>query len=254
MDTWRLAHDVVVLAQLAPLRLTQQQVAALARILREAKTGPSVGEDLATQLSRMKQSLLSGEQLQPRDMAQAAALARGGLERRPGRRAEAGTADQALLDKLLGVLEDWQKAMLANPSGILAPAAVRARKAGLSEADVRMLLRLREVPPDRWPTEKENLAKRFASVAENADRAHLEAAAADFLERVRRMSEADIRKRAAELAEEASALVGGRASGLALLAPVDEESLRRRAANLLLDPALPRLLDEMAAARGWKLE
>lgn len=253
-DTWQIVHDVVLLAQLAPLRLSSEQVTALCKILSEARAGPAVGEDLAAQLSRIKQSLLSGEQLQPRDLAQVAALARGGVERRMGRRLGPGTADKNLLDKLLGVLEDWQKAVLAGPLGALAPAAARARKRAVSDSDIRALLRLREIPPDRWPAEKQDLAKRFASLAEDAERAHMEAAAADFVERIHLMSEAEIRKRAAELAEEADTLTGGRASGLALLAPIDEESLRRRAAILLLDPALPRILAEMAAARGWPLQ
>lgn len=253
VDTWQLAHDVVVLAQLAPLRLTQQQVLALLKILNEAGTEPSVGEDIVAQLSRMKQTLLSGQQLQARDLVQVAALARGGWERRAGRRAEVSAANQSLLAKLLSVLEEWQKAVLASPVGTLTPVG-RARKARLSEAEIRTLLHLHEIPPDRWPAEKQALAKRLASVAEDADRANLEAAAADFVERIRQMSEAEVRKRAAELAEEADALTGGRASGLALLAPIDEENLRRRASILLLDPALPRLLAEMAAARGWTLQ
>lgn len=253
-DTWQLVHDVVLLAQLAPLRLSPEQVTTLLKILGEARTGPTVSEDLAAQLSRIKQSLLSGEQLQPRDFAQVAAIAKGGLERRIGRRLAPGTADKNLLDKLLGVLEDWQRAVLARPLGTLAPAAARARKKAVSDSDIRALLRLREIPPDRWPAEKQELTKRFASLAAHADRVHLEAAAADFVERVRLMSEAEIRKRAAELVEEADALTGGQALGLVLLAPIDEESLHRRAALLLLDPSLPRLLAEMATARGWTLQ
>ncbi|MCX7598045.1 MAG: hypothetical protein N2512_04145 [Armatimonadetes bacterium] len=259
-DTWQLARDVVLLAQLAPLRVGQQQVAALFKVLTESRARQVGGPAMAAELSRIKQSLLAGEQLQARDLAQVAALAKSGaerrraLERRTGRGPEPGTDDEELLQKVLAVLEDWQKAVLARPPGILAPAAARARKRGLSEGDLRILLRLREIPPDRWPEAKEDLAKRLASVAEDADRAHLQAAASDFLERIHQMSETDIRARGAELVEEADALVGGSVAALALLAPVDQELLRRRAATLFLDPALPRLLLEMAAARGWALQ
>jgi hypothetical protein len=244
-DPWGLAWDVFLLARLAPLRLSEQQVQALLQVYQETGVLEG-GAATVAQFSNLKNRLLQGQEVALGELRDVFTLLRSPF----GAVAERNL-NSAALDKLLAVLEDWQLVVLAN-AGWGAARWREARRPHPPSGAAEALVALRRIPEQEWAAQKRTIAKRFASAAP-ADQQQVEAGVADLLERIRQMSDDEIRRRVGELVQELEIFAPAQLDALSLLQPVDQTALRRQAAALFLDPRLPRLLQELAAARGWSI-
>jgi hypothetical protein len=247
VDVYRLGREVMLLAQLAPLHLSEQQVKAMLGIYRDAGRLAQSNSAVVGELQQVKQQLLAGREVTAKDVQRV--LATLPVETRRSGRA----APNETVDKVVAVLDEWQQAIIANRSETLLQILARKGKPPVEET-ARALLRISGVSRQDWPAEKAHLADRIAAAVDEKQRTQLRAAMLDFLERVHGMSETEIRSHAAELWQDISALVPVELPVLSLLQPIDAESLRRRAAPLVLDPLTPMLLQEVATARGWHVE
>ncbi|MBC7288146.1 MAG: hypothetical protein H5T86_08920, partial [Armatimonadetes bacterium] len=122
------------------------------------------------------------------------------------------TGTTELADGVLAVLNDWQIAILA--AGPMRQGAMGQDRRPVGDA-AAALLKLKAVPPDQWPQYRKETAERFAGAAGDEEVAP---AVSDFLERVRGMSETEMRSKASELAAELQSLVPEGIQALALLA------------------------------------
>ncbi len=236
-----LAQDVMLLVQIEPLRLSQDQVAALLDIYRGDEATQQI--EAIDRVLSFKERLLRGEQVSPVELRDALSLLREGRGRQTKQ-------NDKKLDRVLDVLTDWQKTLLGG--GILRFAGRAGRGRYADELAVGVLVGLTRVPEQQWPEVRSQRAQCVAGAATGTDPKQVEEAVGEFLDRVHAMDENEVRAKADELVEEANALATTPIPVLMLLRSVDEQEVRRRAAQLFLNPVLPSLLDEMAEARGWK--
>jgi len=251
VDLYRLAREVMLLSEIAPLRLSQQQVKALLAVYRAAGRLAQPDSAIVGQLQQLRQRLLGGEPVAAKDIQGVLAglpveVRRGGMGR--------GGAPSDLVDKAVAVLEDWQQAILANRSGLTLQQIIDSRANPPTAQTAQVLIAIAGVPKQQWPDQRTRLADRVAAALDESQRKQVRAAILDFLDRVHELNETQIRAQAADLWQSVTSLVPPELPVLGLLQDVDPASVRRRAAPLFVDPLTPGLLQEMAAARGWHVQ
>jgi ketosteroid isomerase-like protein len=243
LESWRVAQEVMMLLQLAPLNLSQDQVEKLIALYRQESGSP--GKTPATeQLNNLKQRLLRGEEVTPTEIRDVFTLMR-----EVGRPERSG-APHALVDKILDVLEEWQMAVLTGGSWQFGARGARAKMGQEFAAEV--LVAIANTPADQWSAVKASAVKRVVGAARATDREQLEQALGEFLERVRQMGADEVRRKVDEMVEEVEALATTSVPVMVLLRPLNMQEVRERVAQLFVNPVVPELLDEMAAARGWR--
>ena len=239
--TWQLAHQIMLLVQVNQLRLSPQQVGAILKAYTEVGVGQEHQQQATSELERIKERLLRGEKVSWRELRDALSTVRS-----PVRGQQQWQLIGQLADRVMTILDEWQLALIQHSrSGW--PAARRGRRDGAREADV--LVALTGLQEDEWPDTRDKLAKRIAGAAGGDEQVF--AAARDFLDRVHQMDEQTIRSKASELFAELQTMLPEDIYAPALLAPIDTAEVRKRLMFLLADPWLPRVLKEMAEARGW---
>jgi len=196
-------------------------------------------------LQNLRQRLLKGEEVSPVELRTAMSMVR------DGRRRGLGAEDGPRLDRAMGVLRDWQKAVLAG--GLLRFGVNAGRLRAAEDPAVEVLVAIANTPDERWEAEKQGMVQRVAGAAAEGRVENTAATVAEFLDRVHHMDENQVRAKADELVQEAEALAVTPVPVLLLLQAPKEAEVRERARRLFLDPAMPGLLTEMAEARGWKV-
>lgn len=253
VDIYQVSREVMVLAQLAPLRLTQKQVQSLLDLYRAAGRIAPAGDSTAEQLIDMRNRLLGGSHVSDEQVRELlAALPQGARRggywrgRRGGRRA------YDMLDKAIAILTGWQQALLVNRSQTLQQVILH-RASPPTAQTAHVLTAIAAIPATEWPAKRASLAALVGSAVGGEKGDQVRQSLPGFLDRVHGMTETQIRARATDLWQSLSALVPPELPVLGLLEGVNANNLRRRAAPLLLDPSTPGLLLEIAQARGWKL-
>jgi hypothetical protein len=254
VDIYQVSREVMILAQLAPLRLTQKQVQSLVDLYRESGRLASPDSTTAAQLTDVRQRLLSGAVVSDKEI-QALLAALPQEVRRGGffRGGRGGRQGDDMLAKATDILTDWQQALLVNRGETLQQIIVR-RAAPPTAQTANVLIPITAIPAAEWPAKRATLAERIGSAVGGDKGDQVRQALPDFLDRVHGMTETQIRAKAGELWQSLAALVPPEVPVLGLLQGVDANNLRRRAGPLLLDPLTPAILLEMAQVRGWKLQ
>lgn len=243
--TWTLAQDVMLLTQLEPLKLSEGQVGQLLGLYGEWQNTPDDERAVLERLESLRDRLLRGEEVRLVELRTALSMIRN------GRRAGRGEADGDRLDRVMDVLKDWQKAVLAG--GPLRVGANAGRLRAAQEPLVEVLVAIANTPDERWQGERQAMIQRVAGAVVEERAENTAVAVGEFLDRVHHMDENQVRARAEELVQEAEALAVTPVPMLLLLQAPKEAEVRERAARLFLDPAMPRLLRAMAEARGWQV-
>jgi hypothetical protein len=254
VDLYQLGREVTLLAQLAPLHLTEKQVKGILALYRDSGRLALPDAPIVDQLTQMRQHFLVGDSVAAKDVqAVVAALPQDARMMRGGGGGRGGPAPNEMVDKSLALLEEWQQAILANRTDTLQQ--IITRRAGTPTADAtRVFLAIAAVPNEQWATQRTHLADRVAAAVEEKQRKQVCDALLDFLDRIHGMNEVQVRTQADELWQNIVALFPPELPVLSLLQDVDPQNLRRRAAPLFLDPMTPDVLREMATVRGWHVD
>ncbi len=247
----QLGTDIMLLAQLNRLALSNQQLAALQAAYQahpELLEGGGLDDDALTSLVELRDRLLRGEQLQARDFQVAMAAVREVMNRWRTK------ADNLLLDMLLTELTDFQRALLSagwmGGGGGLQEGPGRGQQA---EGLWRWLDLHRNDQPDEWLQERDRVADLLAQGAGQPGSTEHQltyTSLGQFLERCHSMDEAELSQRRQELVAELAVLVPQRSLPLLMTVGMDEQHLRVRAAQLLLNPRTPELIQEILQVRG----
>ena len=241
--------DIEILGRLTPLALTDAQWQTVAAVHQaHPLPGPNlqVVAEAATKAEAFRQQLLGGKEMKPggeealgRLMQAAFAQLgdRGGPDGKP-------ITELTAEDKLVwAVLTPEQQGKLIGGGQ---PDAMGRR--GLA-----LLKRLRDTDEATWVQSRDRLVAQLSAQAGGegtAARENSRQMLLDFLNRVRAMPAADFAKKQTELMAEIGVLVPQNANLAALLLEFDPTPIRQALSQTLLNSRMPRLLQEMQAARA----
>lgn len=241
--------DVELLSKIAPLKLTDSQLQALAALYEQYgfKTPDlATARAAADQVEAVRQRLIVGEQFKPFEEQALQQALQTAFTQFAGPGAEWGKPVTELKpeEKLAwGLLTPEQQGTLVG-GGNPQEASMRA---------MQIIAQSRAAEEEAWVQTRDRLAASLSAAAgadgtparENSRRMFL-----DFLNRIRDMTPADFAAKQAELSGELTALLPPGTNLAAALSIVDLASIRQALWQSLLNPRAPGLLKEMEAARA----
>lgn len=247
LDGWM---DTIILIRLAPLKLTDAQLATFAALYQQHPFPPpdvKLATDAAAQVAAIRQQLLKGEELKPADQE---ALGKA-LQQAFKQFDDNGMQDQTPVTELTaeeklvwGVLTvEQQKALLGMADGAAG---------ALGDRSLQLLKRLRTLDEAEWAKTRDRLAELLAAQAGaegTPARANAKQMVLDYLNRVRAMTDADFAAKQKELAAEAGTMVPAGSNLAEIMREFDPTPLHQTLVQTLLNPRMPALLEAMVAAR-----
>ena len=201
-----LIMDVQTLVRLAPLKLTDAQVDALLKAYADLNAGANtLDPKTIEQLVGLKQRLLLGTVPGEGELDALRALGKGGDGR--GFRAEVTADPAAMMEKLRAILTAEQLDKLAFPEGHM---VAQPTERGFAQTVLGRLTRAIAVPDADWPQVRaavvEGLTVTLYDAAQNRKAAD---ELAPYLDRLRKMTLADLGAQQEKLGAEISALLPG---------------------------------------------
>lgn len=249
----QLLDDINVLQRLVPLKLTDEQLAAVLQVYENQPAEPEA--ESVQKMREMKQRLVGGTALVSSDLA----ILRGLAQRALGvRRGEVQAGEPAverltpLGQSIWDLLTMQQKAsLLGEVSGPAADNQRAGRQVALRA--VRAIGSWRGLDPAQWTAARDFVAKALAAPAGTPDTDAYRNAVrlyTEFLDRIKAMPDTDFARGQDELTAELQALVPLSGHLTVALAECTPRQIVGAMAVSFLAPTAPRLLKEIQAARA----
>lgn len=242
--------DMQVLGSLAPLQLTDPQLTSLAAVYKQQAVkpvDPALVQAATAKIEDLRARFLSGaitavppaEEEAMGKLVQAA-FAQFSQSPQPQDKPFTELSPQETL--IWGILTPTQRSLLLG----------RGDSQAATRRAFEVIGKLRGADEQTWATARDRLATCLTAGVDEPARENRRQMVADFLNRLRRMSETEFADKQKVLGEELTALLPPGLNLAQALAEFEPRLIHEALAPSLLNPRTPALVEEMQAARAKK--